>query len=117
MGGYVADEVVKLMVRKGIQVVGSKALVLGFTFKENCPDVRNTRVIDIISHLKNYHISVDIFDPWADPAEVMHEYGEESSQVFPANERYDTVILAVAHKDFVFEQVRTICCNSALYMM
>src|SRR5690606_5313339 len=109
MGSYVADEVVKKMVRKGIQVVGSRALVLGFTFKENCPDVRNTRVIDIIQHLKDYHIEVDIHDPWADPAEVKHEYGIESVQSFPDGKQYDAVILAVAHKEFLFDQVKSLC--------
>lgn len=102
MGAYVADEVVKKMLHKGIQVVGSNVLVLGFTFKENCPDVRNTRVIDIFSHLKSYHVNVTIHDPWADPKEVEHEYGVSSLHEMPS-EKYDAVILAVAHKEFSFE--------------
>jgi UDP-N-acetyl-D-galactosamine dehydrogenase len=109
MGGYVADEVVKKMIRKGIQVVGSRVLVMGFTFKENCPDVRNTRVIDIITHLTDYHIDVAIYDPWASPAEVKHEYGVESSREFPAGEQFDAVILAVAHKEFTIDMIRSTC--------
>lgn len=114
MGGYVADEVVKKMVRKGIQVVGSKVLVLGFTFKENCPDVRNTRVIDIVNHLKEYHIQVDIHDPWAEPAEVMHEYNVACSKEFPENGRYDAVILAVAHNEFSYDRVKSACASSCV---
>jgi UDP-N-acetyl-D-galactosamine dehydrogenase len=114
MGPYVADEVIKLMVRKGIQVVGSKALILGFTFKENCPDVRNTKVIDIVRHLKDYHVQVDIHDPWADPEEVFHEYGVKSSQGLPQNAQYDAVILAVAHKEFSYEVISKICCDKCV---
>lgn len=105
MGAYVADEVVKKMVRKGIQVVGSRALVMGFTFKENCPDVRNTRVIDIIQALKEYHLEVSIYDPWANPAEVMHEYGVTCTNTLPT-EQFDTVILAVAHHEFNYAMVK-----------
>src|SRR5690606_31743837 len=83
MGQYVADEVLKLMIRKGIPAVGSKALVLGITFKENCPDVRNTKVIDIVRHLSEYNIGVDIYDPWAKPEQVKHEYGVESLNNIP----------------------------------
>ncbi|WP_317617687.1 UDP binding domain-containing protein [Pedobacter cryoconitis] len=74
MGQYIADEVIKLMVRKKIQVTGSEVLILGFTFKKNCPDVRNTRVIDIVTRLKEYHVNVCILDPWADPEHVYQEY-------------------------------------------
>lgn len=109
MGGYVADEVVKKMVRKGLQVVGSRALIMGFTFKENCPDVRNTRVIDIVNALKDYHLEVDVFDPWANSAEVMHEYRISSSQALPTNVAYDAVILAVAHAEFSYELVSSVC--------
>lgn len=109
MGSYVADEVIKLMVRKGIQVVGSKALVLGFTFKENCPDVRNTKVIDIVRHLQEYHIDVDIYDPWANVAEVKHEYGVDSMQELPVDCKYEAVILAVAHKEFNYPLIKKIC--------
>lgn len=109
MGTYIADEVIKLMVRKGIQVVGSKALVLGFTFKENCPDVRNTKVIDIVNHLKNYHIQVDIHDPWAEPEEVMHEYGVTTLKELPEGCSYDSVIVAVAHKQFNHDMIKSVC--------
>jgi UDP-N-acetyl-D-galactosamine dehydrogenase len=109
MGSYVADEVIKLMVRKGMPVVGSKALVLGVTFKENCPDVRNTKVVDIITHLQAYHINVDVYDPWADPNAVKHEYGITSLQELPEGWHYDAVVLAVAHKQFSYEMIKNIC--------
>jgi UDP-N-acetyl-D-galactosamine dehydrogenase len=99
MGEYVATEVVKLMVRKNITVTNSRILMMGFTFKENCPDIRNTKVIDIYRELKTYHLDVDIFDPWADPEEVHHEYGIVSFQQLP-QQAYDAVILAVAHEAF-----------------
>jgi UDP-N-acetyl-D-galactosamine dehydrogenase len=109
MGSYVAGEVIKLMIKKGIQVTGSKALVLGITFKENCPDVRNTKVIDIIRHLKSYNIQVDIHDPWADPHEVEEEYGVSTVKELPANNSYDAVILAVAHKEFSYDSIKKMC--------
>ncbi|MEL7601213.1 MAG: nucleotide sugar dehydrogenase [Proteiniphilum sp.] len=99
MGEYVADQVVKLMLKKGIQVLGSKILVLGFTFKENCPDVRNTKVIDIIKTLEEYNANVTIYDPWANPAIAKHEYGVELHNELP-EKNYDAVILAVAHNEF-----------------
>jgi len=114
MGPYVADEVIKLMVRKGIQVVGSKALVLGFTFKENCPDVRNTKVIDIVQQLTDYNIKVDIYDPWANPAEVKLEYGVTSFNELPVDETYDAVILAVAHKEFNIDMIRELCAEKCV---
>lgn len=99
MGEYVATRVVKLMIRKKIQVVGSKILILGFTFKENCPDVRNTRVIDIVRTLKEYDLDIVIHDPWANAEVARREYGAEVSNALP-RERFDAVILAVAHKAF-----------------
>ena len=99
MGEYVADQVVKLMLKKGIQVLGSNVLVLGFTFKENCPDVRNTKVIDIIKTLEEYNADVTIYDPWANPAIAKHEYGVELQNELP-DEVFDAVILAVAHNEF-----------------
>ncbi len=99
MGEYTATRVVKLMIQKKIQVVGSKILVLGFTFKENCPDVRNTRVIDIVRTLREYDLDITIYDPWANPAIAKREYGVEVSNTLP-QERFDAVILAVAHKAF-----------------
>ncbi|MEO5998362.1 MAG: nucleotide sugar dehydrogenase [Chitinophagaceae bacterium] len=109
MGTYVADEVIKLMIRKGMQIVGSKALVMGITFKENCPDVRNTKVIDIIRQLTEYHIQVDIHDPWADPEAVCHEYGIRNLTEMPEDNHYDAVILAVAHKQFNYEMIKKVC--------
>jgi UDP-N-acetyl-D-galactosamine dehydrogenase len=99
MGEYVADQVIKLMLKKGIQVLGSNVLVLGFTFKENCPDVRNTKVIDIIKTLEEYNAKVTIHDPWADPNIAKHEYGIELHNELP-NKHYDAIILAVAHNEF-----------------
>ncbi|MPM71396.1 UDP-N-acetyl-D-glucosamine 6-dehydrogenase [bioreactor metagenome] len=99
MGEYVADQVVKLMLKKGIQVLGSKVLVLGFTFKENCPDVRNTKVIDIVRTLEEYNAHVTIHDPWANPAIAKHEYGVDIQNRLP-EQKFDTVILAVAHDEF-----------------
>lgn len=99
MGEYAATRVIKLMIRKKIQVVGSRILILGFTFKENCPDVRNTRVIDIVRTLKEYDLDIVIHDPWANAEVARREYGAEVSNVLP-RERFDAVILAVAHKAF-----------------
>jgi UDP-N-acetyl-D-galactosamine dehydrogenase len=99
MGEYVADRVVKLMLKKGISVLDSNILLLGFTFKENCPDVRNTKVIDIIHHLEQYNVQVTIFDPWANPDVARHEYGVEVVNQLPAD-AYDAAILAVAHNEF-----------------
>lgn len=100
MGEYVAHEVVKLMVKKDIPVKGSNILILGFTFKENCPDVRNTRVVDILDSLKDYQANITIFDPWAEPAEVKHEYGWDSVKELAKNKSYDAIILAVSHDEF-----------------
>jgi UDP-N-acetyl-D-galactosamine dehydrogenase len=99
MGKHVAAEVVKLMVQRDIKIKGSKVLVLGITFKENCPDVRNTKAVDVVSNLKSYGINVDVFDPWASPEEVMHEYGLKTTKK-PEGNDYDGLVLAVAHKEF-----------------
>ena len=107
MGKYVAGEVVKLMVKKDIKVKGSKALILGFTFKEDCPDVRNTKVIDIVRELETYGIEVVIHDPWADEHEVQHEYGVISSKTIPTGE-YQSLVLAVAHKEFKLLNIRNL---------
>lgn len=105
MGEYVADQVVKLMLKRGIQVLNSRILLLGFTFKENCPDVRNTKVIDIVKTLQTYNTNVTIYDPWANPEIVRREYGVEVTNQLPS-EKYDAVILAVAHKEFEKLSVR-----------
>jgi UDP-N-acetyl-D-glucosamine/UDP-N-acetyl-D-galactosamine dehydrogenase len=99
MGAYVAEEVVKLMVRKGIPIKDAKCLILGFTFKENCPDVRNTRVIDLVKELKNYNINPYIFDPNVDCIEVRNEYNIEVFKELP-KVKFESVILAVAHSQF-----------------
>lgn len=102
MGEYVVTQLVKTMIKKRIQVEAAKVLILGLSFKENCPDVRNTKVIDIVHELEEYNIEVDIFDPWVDIKEAEHEYGiapiNEVSQL--PHKEYDAVILAVAHKQF-----------------
>ena len=99
MGEYVANQVIHLMLRKGIQVLHSRILILGFTFKENCPDVRNTKVIDIINALKAYNLNITIYDPWANPDIVHEEYGLELTNR-PPQETFDAIILAVAHEQF-----------------
>lgn len=99
MGEYVADQVIKAMLKKGIQVLNSNVLILGFTFKENCPDIRNTKVIDIIHTLEEYNCKVTIHDPWADPAITKEEYGVEITNELP-EAKFDAVILAVAHKEY-----------------
>ncbi len=100
MGAHVADETIKLMLRKGIPVLGARILVLGLTFKENCPDVRNTKVVDIIDTLRNYHVQVDVYDPWIDVAEAKHEYGLDCLPQAPEKGKYSAVILAVGHRQF-----------------
>lgn len=99
MGEYVAQQVVKLMVKRGIKVLGADILILGFTFKENCPDVRNTKVIDIIHTLKEYDTNISVYDPWADPSIAKREYGIEITNLLP-DRKFDAVILAVAHEQF-----------------
>ena len=99
MGEYVATETVKLMLKKGIQVLRSHILILGFTFKENCPDVRNTKVIDIYRALKEYNVEITVYDPWANPDIVRKEYGIEVVNELPS-ERFDAAVAAVAHRKF-----------------
>jgi UDP-N-acetyl-D-galactosamine dehydrogenase len=101
MAKHVADETVKLMLRKGIPVLGSKVLVLGLTFKENCPDVRNTKVVDIVRTLQGYNAQVDVYDPWIDVDEAAQEYGMKCLKDVPAQGSYEAVILAVGHEQFV----------------
>lgn len=100
MGAYVAGQLVKELLRKRIHVQGSRVLVMGLTFKENCPDLRNTRVVDVIAELQDYGIEVDVYDPWVDPAEAEHEYGIIPTAQ-PQDGAYDGVVLAVAHSEFV----------------
>lgn len=100
MGKYVAEQVVKSMIKRNINVNGAEALLLGITFKENCPDVRNTKIVDVIAALEDFGVKVAIFDPWANPEEVKHEYGVVSSQTLPTK-KFDAVVLGVAHKEFL----------------
>jgi UDP-N-acetyl-D-galactosamine dehydrogenase len=100
MGLYVATRIVRLMVREGINLPDARILVLGITFKEDCPDVRNARVTDVIEELQSYGATVDVMDPWADPAEVRGEYGVEVTNELPQPGSYDAVVLAVAHREF-----------------
>jgi UDP-N-acetyl-D-galactosamine dehydrogenase len=100
MGPYIANEVIRLMVRKGINPVNARVLVLGLAFKENCPDLRNTRVVDIVQALEGYNAVVDVHDPWVDVAEAQHEYGiTPIEQLTP--DTYDAVVVAVGHEQFV----------------
>jgi len=99
MGEYVATQLIKEMVKQRIQVVGSKILVMGLSFKENCPDIRNTKIIDMVKALKEYDLDLDIYDPWVDPKEVEYEYGLAPISTLKNNE-YDAILLAVAHDQF-----------------
>ena len=100
MGDYVASEIVKYMIRKNISVNRSNILILGITFKENCPDVRNTKVIDVVSSLKEFGTNITVCDPWADPEELINEYDLVSSKKIP-NEKFDAIVLTVAHDTFL----------------
>nr|WP_315198925.1 nucleotide sugar dehydrogenase [uncultured Flavobacterium sp.] len=100
MGEYVASQVVKLMIKRGITINGASLLMLGITFKENCPDVRNTKIVDVIKALEDYGIQISIFDPWANPFEVNHEYGLKTINEKP-NTVFDAVVLGVAHEEFL----------------
>ena len=101
MGAYIATEVVKLMIKKDIIIKSAEVLVLGITFKENCTDVRNTKVVDIIRELQSYNINVTVYDPWAKPGDVAHEYGIVTITELPDGKLFDSAILAVAHREFI----------------
>jgi UDP-N-acetyl-D-galactosamine dehydrogenase len=107
MGEYVADETIKLMLKKGIQVLGSNILILGFTFKENCPDVRNTKVIDIYRTLQQYNINITVYDPWANSAIAQHEYGIHITNQLPT-QKFDAAIAAVSHRQFADLDITTL---------
>ena len=116
MGEYVGNQVIKLMIKKGIQVLKSNILVLGFTFKENCPDVRNTKVIDIVRTLQDYNTNVAIYDPWANPVIAKREYGVDIQNTLPQGTKFDVVILAVAHDKFKRIDINSILqANHVLY--
>jgi|UniRef100_UPI00404A75F1 UDP-N-acetyl-D-galactosamine dehydrogenase len=107
MGSYVATETVKMMIKKGATIKGSNVLVLGITFKENCPDIRNSRVIDIIEEFQTYDINVDVYDPWASAEEVQHEYGLELiCNVEDLQSSYDGIVLAVSHHEFLSMDIK-----------
>ncbi|MFT0308031.1 nucleotide sugar dehydrogenase [Bacteroides thetaiotaomicron] len=113
MGEYVANQVVKLMLKRGIKVLNSQILILGFTFKENCPDVRNTKVIDIYNALKEYGINISVYDPWANPVIVEREYDVRFSNELP-NDKYDAIIIAVAHDNFKKMNVHTLTSEKSI---
>lgn len=111
MGHHIAASVIKLLLQKKINTTSCRVLVMGLTFKENCPDLRNTRVVDIISELKEYGVAVDVHDPWVSPAEARHEYDIDLVQQL-TDERYDAIIVTVAHRQFVdmgIERLRALC--------
>ena len=107
MGEYIANQVVKAMIRKDIPVRNADVLVLGFTFKENCPDVRNTKVFDVVKALQDYGIRVTIYDPWAKPEDVRREYGLEVLNTLSGS-KYGAVVLAVSHKEFAALDIRSL---------
>jgi len=108
MGLFVAMQVVRLMVRKGVSLPDARILVMGITFKEDCPDVRNTRVVDVIRELQEFGADVEVYDPWADPDEVREEYGIEIVTEKPADGRYAGIVLAVAHRQFIDMSIEAI---------
>ncbi|MBC7418587.1 MAG: nucleotide sugar dehydrogenase [Pedobacter sp.] len=115
MGEYVASQVVKLMIKRGIAINGAQLLMLGITFKENCPDVRNTKIIDVIASLNEYGVSVTIHDPLANPDEVMHEYKLKTIKELPT-QKFDAVVLGVPHRDFLNLKIGSLLkTNSILY--
>ena len=116
MGGYVAGEIVKLMARRDIRVKRARVLLLGITFKENCPDIRNTRAIDIYKELTTYDMEVSVYDPWADPEEVQHEYGMKSYQNIAnlPHKEYEAVVLAVAHQKFLDLDLNKLKCENGV---
>jgi len=99
MGSYVASDIIKTMIKNDIKIKSAEILMLGITFKENCPDVRNTKAVDVISSLKEYETNITIYDPWANSDEVMAEYGLSSEKILP-NKKFDAIVLAVAHNEF-----------------
>ena len=108
MGLFVAAQVIRLMTRKGINPSSSRILILGITFKEDCPDVRNTKVVDVIHELREFGAQIDVYDPWADPEDVREEYGIEIITDKPANGHYDGIVLAVSHRQFIEMSIESI---------
>jgi UDP-N-acetyl-D-galactosamine dehydrogenase len=114
MGAWIASQVVKLMIKKDITVKNARVLVLGITFKENCPDIRNTKVVDVVKELEQFGCMVDIFDPWANAAEVKHEYGRDIVSSYTLND-YNAIVLAVAHNEFKAFDFSKRNANTVLY--
>jgi UDP-N-acetyl-D-galactosamine dehydrogenase len=114
MGEYGASQVVKLMIKKGITVNGSNLLMLGITFKENCPDVRNTKIVDVVKALEDYGINITIYDPLANPKEVKHEYNLICHTELDSEFEYDAIVLGVAHKEFKELNVKNLVSNSGV---
>ena len=114
MGEYVGNQVIKLMNKKGVMVKDSKILILGITFKENCPDIRNTKIVDIYSTLSEYTSNITIYDPWADSAEVKKEYNIDIINKLDASNKYDAVILGVAHKEFMSLDINSLLSDNAV---
>ncbi len=114
MGAYVAEQLIKQMVQKKIQITDAKILVLGFTFKENCPDVRNTKVIDIINRLKEYNVQITVHDPWANVIHAKHQYGIICENGESKTKRYDGILLAVAHHEFKNIELKSLCNENAV---
>jgi UDP-N-acetyl-D-galactosamine dehydrogenase len=110
MGMFVANRVVKLMINKGHKVNLSKVLILGITFKEDCPDIRNSKVIDIHRELVQFGVNVDVFDPHADANDVFHEYGIKI--INQLSSKYDAIVLAVSHKEFLKIDLKDLCTNN-----
>lgn len=113
MGDYVAKEIVKRMIQRDLKILNSNILMLGITFKENCPDVRNTKVIDVIKSLQDYGANVTIYDPWASPEEVQHEYGLTMTNQLPQG-KFDAVVLAVAHNEFKTMDLNAVSCDNCV---
>lgn len=114
MGEYVANQVIKLMNKKGVMVKDSKILILGITFKENCPDIRNTKIVDIYSTLSEYTSNITIYDPWANVTEVKKEYNIDIINKLDASKKYDAVILGVAHKEFMSLDINSLLSDNAV---
>lgn len=114
MGAYVANQTIKCMNKKGVMVKDSKILILGVTFKENCPDIRNTKVVDIYHTLEEYTKDITVYDPWANAKEVHHEYGIDITNTLSKGEKYDVVILAVAHKEFMNIDIKSLLKNNGV---
>ena len=108
MGAYVANQTIKAMNLKGLRVKDAKILLLGITFKENCPDIRNTKIVDIYQTLAEYTSNLTVYDPWASQDAVKHEYAIDVVNTLPTNEKYDAIILGVAHKEFLGIDIRSL---------